>query len=366
MSSSSANTSRLNVSSTNGVVSSQKTSATIQQQQAEKDQMESTLSKMSKSSPLLPQANALNFDFISSLASSSIDNHTLRPKILKMLETVQTYLDLNNEKLIEQIGKQREHEMVDLAKKNSDLAHRQRLQELLIEAVSSGDFKKASFVYTYLGEPGSNMNFGLNGQDFNNETLSTSYGQTMEMTTNEDDSEYLIEYDDQLKEDSVFNEGVNGFDRRQIRQDNYASNVSSNEYPEEEYETPPENSLKDEKYTTGSSNEALNIDALAKSKKSQPLSPIRHLICSPGLEAKAYKTRIIILYRGKCNGVCYQNKPWSKENHIHYIINTINCNDHVSRLVKKQGIQFYNSFVLQNQERVRQLIQMYKMEKVNN
>lgn len=49
---------------------------------------------------------------------------------------------------------------------------------------------------------------------------------------------------------------------------------------------------------------------------------------------------------------------------IHYIINTVNCNDHVSRLVKKQGIQFYNSFVLQNQERIKQLIQMYKMEKV--
>ena len=105
-------------------------------------------------------------------------------------------------------------------------------------------------------------------------------------------------------------------------------------------------------------------DAFAKVKKPNPLSPIRHLICSPGLESKAQNCKIIILYRGRCNGVCYQNKPWSKEMHIHYIINTVNCNDHVSRLVKKQGIQFYNSFVLQNQERIKQLIQMYKMEKV--
>jgi hypothetical protein len=115
----------------------------------------------------------------------------------------------------------------------------------------------------------------------------------------------------------------------------------------------------------GGDEDGIFIDRKIRPKlRAGPLSPIRHLICSPGLEATAHKYKIIILYRGVCNGYCYQNKPWSKQVHLHYIVNTVNCNDHISRLVKKQGIQFYNSFVLQNPERWNQLIHLYRMERV--
>ena len=95
-----------------------------------------------------------------------------------------------------------------------------------------------------------------------------------------------------------------------------------------------------------------------------PQSPIRHLICSPGLELKEYKCNIIVLFMGSCGQNCNEKKDWTSKVHMHYIVNTVNCNDHISRLVKKLGFEFYNSFVLQTKERQLQLISTYNMHKV--
>ena len=97
-----------------------------------------------------------------------------------------------------------------------------------------------------------------------------------------------------------------------------------------------------------------------------PKSPIRHLICSPGLELKDYKANIILMYKGSCgnNGSCDERKVWAHKNHVHYIVNTINCKDHISRLVTKIGFEFFSSFVLQTKERQMQVISTYNMQKI--
>lgn len=302
------------------------------------------------------------FDFLTNIVNSSslINNQSIQPKIIKMLDTVQTYLDLNNEKLVEHLSKQREHETLDLTKKSNDLNHRQKLQSLLVESIDNNDFRKANFIHTCLHANETNATNFLNNNDTTTTTATTT-----------------CDYETQIENDYNNNSIDYNFEPTEAFESSTASSLSlsnNNGYKmEDNYE---ENSLNNNSNnniggggTTSFSSEYINLndsirDAFTKAKKSNPLSPIRHLICSPGLELKAQNCKIIILYRGKCNGICYQNKPWSKEMHIHYIINTVNCNDHVSRLVKKQGIQFYNSFVLQNQERIKQLIQMYKMEKV--
>lgn len=314
--------------------------------------------------------NAFSFDFVSTMATSQVcvDNYLLRPKIIKIIDTIQIYLDLINEKLVEQIGKHREHELIGLTKKSSDLIHRQKLQALLIESIKSNDWHKASFVNSFLGNQLVTHSFS----DCNfNQTEETS-------NTNED----LITISRNINSEANVEFNMNQYNSSLVKDELYFNNLMNNQSRNEKIDLDEEHHISisshlpfgDNSLTCKPTNVQLNLtesfrrldrlDAFAKAKKTNPLSPIRHLICSPGLEARAQNCKIIILYRGKCNGVCYQNKPWSKEIHIHYIINTVNCNDHVSRLVKKQGIQFYNSFVLQNQDRIKQLIQMYKMEKV--
>jgi hypothetical protein len=95
-----------------------------------------------------------------------------------------------------------------------------------------------------------------------------------------------------------------------------------------------------------------------------PKSPIRHLICSPGLELKEYKANIVLMYKGSCGNNCAERKEWTQKNHMHYIVNTVNCRDHISRLVAKLGFEFFSSFVLQTSERQMQVVAMYNMQKV--
>jgi hypothetical protein len=300
------------------------------------------------------------FDFLTNIVNSSslINNQSIQPKIIKMLDTVQTYLDLNNEKLVEHLSKQREHETLDLTKKSNDLNHRQKLQSLLVESIDNNDFRKANFIHTCLHANETNATNFLNNNDTTTATTTCDYETQIENDYNNNSIDYNFEPTEAFESSTASSLSLSNNNGYKM-EDNYEENSLNNN----------SNNNIGGGGTTSFSSEYINLndsirDAFTKAKKSNPLSPIRHLICSPGLELKAQNCKIIILYRGKCNGICYQNKPWSKEMHIHYIINTVNCNDHVSRLVKKQGIQFYNSFVLQNQERIKQLIQMYKMEKV--
>jgi len=301
------------------------------------------------------------FDFLTNIVNSSslINNQSIQPKIIKMLDTVQTYLDLNNEKLVEHLSKQREHETLDLTKKSNDLNHRQKLQSLLVESIDNNDFRKANFIHTCLHANETNATNFLNNNDTTTATTTCDYETQIENDYNNNSIDYNFEPTEAFESSTASSLSLSNNNGYKM-EDNYEENSLNNN---------SNNNIGGGGGTTSFSSEYINLndsirDAFTKAKKSNPLSPIRHLICSPGLELKAQNCKIIILYRGKCNGICYQNKPWSKEMHIHYIINTVNCNDHVSRLVKKQGIQFYNSFVLQNQERIKQLIQMYKMEKV--
>jgi len=287
----------------------------------------------------------------------------MQPKIIKMLDTVQTYLDLNNEKLVEHLSKQREHESLELTKKSNDLNHRQKLQSLLIESINDNDLRKANFINTCL-----HVVCDATNKISNKEPASTPYDI---MPIVNDDYNNNINNDYNFEQTETFETSTASSSLSSSNNNNNNNNNNDGYLIDDNYDENLFNNVGTSCATaTNSTNsEYINLndsirDAFTKAKKSNPLSPIRHLICSPGLELKALNSKIIILYRGKCNGVCYQNKPWSKEMHIHYIINTVNCNDHVSRLVKKQGILFYNSFVLQNQERIKQLIQMYKMEKV--
>lgn len=215
--------------------------------------------------------------------------------------------------------------VLELTRKSCDLNHRQKLQHLLIESLNQNDLNKAFLINTFLYP-----NLGLSS--FN--LLNSSQKQT----ENQETSSELRETEVDLK--------------------NRKNPNSSSEMELCESEISEENKTHQDQAN-------IQIDKNLRPKlRGSPLSPIRHLICSPGLEEKADKHKIVVLYRGSCNGSCNPNKMWSKQSHLHYIINTVNCNDHVSRLVKKQGLQFFNSSVLQNPAKWNHLIKLYKMEKI--
>lgn len=221
--------------------------------------------------------------------------------------------------------------LLELTRKSSDLNHRQKLQQLLIESLNENDLNKAFLINTFL-----HPNQSLNNLNLLNSCQNLDDNQT---TASSGSKENYVNSSEIDKNNLSFTT------------ENFNNNIDINDlFSLNEYNS--------------KNQEVIKIDKNQRPKlRGSPSSPIRHLICSPGLEEKAEKHKIVILYRGTCNGSCNPNKPWTKQSHLHYIINTVNCNDHVSRLVKKQGLQFFNSSVLQNSERWNHLIKLYKMEK---
>ena len=260
------------------------------------------------------------FDFVAQLASSPIfENPYIKPKILKMIETVQANFDLTNEKLIDQIGRQREHEHLELSKKLADLNHRQKLQSMLLEAINECDFQKANYINEFLNPlntPNSintqscsqaknvplfaDMNSSLAARNNNHNNIENADADLCQMP----DNGFVIKNEANSNESFAQTSG----------NDSASCSIEYGELDEDK-------NAHDSEMLTNNINESLK-EAFAKVRRPNPLSPIRHLICSPGLEAKLHNSRISILFRGDCNGICYQNKPWSKEQHIHYIINS--------------------------------------------
>jgi hypothetical protein len=248
--------------------------------------------------------------------------------MVKMFDSIQKSFDTHNLILNDTTPHMKELILLDLTRKSSDLSHRQQLQQLLVNALNDNDLNKAFLINSFLNPNQTNPN-----------------------NANSNQSENFLDLLSQAARKDACQETDYDMDQNQ------EAMITQNEAT---------NSVNNAKESTEArTDETIVLDKGLKPRlRGGPLSPIRHLICSPGLEEKAHKYKIVILYRGTCNGYCYANKPWTKQSHMHYIVNTVNCNDHVSRLVKKQGIQFYNSFVLQTPDRWNQLIQLYKMEKV--
>ena len=244
--------------------------------------------------------------------------------MVKVTDSLSGSFEFQGLKMDENIAHFKELLLLELTRKSSDLNHRQLLQQLLIQSLKENDLNKAFLINTFL-----NPNQGLNNVNF-------------------------------LNNDSNLNENQEAISSGS-KENSINSSVIDKNYLNFTTETDKMNDLA---ILNQTNTEAIKIDKSQRPKlRGSPLSPIRHLVCSPGLEEKAEKHKIVILYRGTCNGSCNPNKLWTKQSHVHYIINTLNCNDHVSRLVKKQGLQFFNSYVLQNPERWNHLIKLYKMEK---
>jgi hypothetical protein len=468
-----------------------------------------------------------NFQIVAAFASNKwfIENSKLHQQLSKMVESVQTYIDLKNEQFVDLSNRQKESELIDLAQKSSDLTYRQKLQELLIQSLNSNDFQKANLINSILTN-NNHLSLGfLSNQDTehrqmsmstpnkgtnllsqysaasaligssNNTQSKSSFGLTTKQIFNQQSTDSKLTPNKLNKmnntstllgssSSSSFSLSTNS----RMLNKNAASSFNKNPYISNQMSihsnlnaqsiahlnqqqqsagclisTNEDHSLQQQKQhkmtmsddpfcadypsiknqintnlSSSTNNTAMNSNvsnnnpnncAYDDMRSSSPLidvesmenisqitnqmsnsavtandqmsqqqqqqchfassnsynsaslsangfkrlskqilmntkAPIRHLICSPGLELKAHRANLIVLYKGHCNGNCYQNKPWSNEEHLHYIVNTINCNDHVSRLVRKQGFKFYNSFLVENKDRQTYLIGLYKMEKV--
>lgn len=299
-----------------------------------------------------------NFDLIPKLieSTSNLDSQTFTPKILKMFDSVQASFDLQNEFLAEHVPKLREGVLIDLARKSSDLTYRQQLQQMLIDSLNSNDLAKASLINSFLNPTVTNNS---NSPQLGN--LLDLFSQITPQTIKASNTRPITHTPMDTTSTEPEPECPPLTNTETLNQNQTLNNLT----PENESQSETGNNSTLDENQNESADETIVIDHRIRPRlRAGPMSPIRHLICSPGLEATAHKYKIIVLYRGVCNGYCNPNKPWSKEVHLHYIVNTVNCNDHISRLVKKQGIQFYNSFVLQSSDRWNQLIQLYKMEKV--
>lgn len=474
-----------------------------------------------------------NFQIVAAFASNKwfIENTKLHQQLSKMVESVQTYIDLKNEQFVDLSNRQKESELIDLAQKSSDLTYKQKLQELLIQSLNSNDFQKVNLINSILTN--NNNQLGLTclaNQDLENKqcaaltpskitTLSTHYsanaliGSSTPLNNNQGKSSFGLTTKQLFNQHAVdskltshklnklnnassllgssssssFNLSTNSrllnknpttnlnktsyfssqmsihsnpnnqsivhlnqqqqsascllstnddhpHQQQQQQQQKIAmsddpfcvdfpsikgqlnanlssstntsavntnaNNINTNNcaYDEMRSSSPliDVESMENMSQITNHMNSSTNTtnDQMAQQQQQQQChfassnsynsaglnangfkrlskqilmntkAPIRHLICSPGLELKAHRANLIVLYKGHCNGNCYQNKPWSNEEHLHYIVNTINCNDHVSRLVRKQGFKFYNSFLVENKDRQTYLIGLYKMEKV--
>jgi hypothetical protein len=372
---------------------------------------------------LTEQAKSANYgESLVKLCSSSLaTNPAAVPKLLKCVDSFQAYIDAQNMYLNDYYNKCRESLIIQLGKSSSDLKHRHDLQALQLIALNNNDLNKASLINSILNQtthiPVLNNNIPpVSTLSLNSTATSHAHAQNYNNNNNNNNNNQLESINNTSRFPnppsltrtnctSVFNDFIldNFAASTMLKNDRQskgtapllnARNVSLHETIHEDDSIDGHlfdpvvanngdfNSDSNDMDSIPSADVNMN-GAVAKSSNGHtsvftldndvggkmkiryaPLSPIRHLICSPGLETTAYRYRISILYRGACNGQCYQNKPWSNQVHLHYIVNTVNCNDHISRLVKKQGIQFYNSFVLQNPERLNQLIQLYKMEKV--
>lgn len=361
------------------------------------------------------------FDIIPRLIESSslVDNTILTSKIFKMFDSIQRYFEINNDHLNDHLAQTRENEKIEISHKSSELTHRQHLQTLLITALNKNQIGKAMCIGSILDpnlsltstsaiydqqpiaveSKSSSSSSGNDSQTSANPsggsgTANTHSNHSM-MTRRSIQMNRLLSTENTAKtaaqtEDNAnkSHESVEVIDEPVVevsRLTNGYGSVDAYDYHDNKIEpsTSTNHESMEESRTNGDSSGNVSCNAIRnlprlenpfrnqnnRSRKKRakflgPLSPIRHLICSPGLEKNAHMFNIIILYRGTCNGQCYENKPWSKQVHLHYIVNTVNCNDHISRLVKKLGIEFYNSFVLQNPERRNQLIQLYQMERV--
>ncbi|CAF0947414.1 unnamed protein product [Brachionus calyciflorus] len=282
-----------------------------------------------------------NLEIFSKLYENFTKEEISLEKMVKMFQTIQNSMDTHNSFLTENLSHLKELILLELTRKSSDLSHRQQLQTLLINALNENELNKAFLINSFLNPCPSKQ------------------------LPNTSDSNQIENFLDLINQVNNQNQKDNDVDM------NLTPSISTEQVISTQDTNQNENNQSLEIKETSSEkpseilDENINLNKKIKPKlRSGPLSPIRHLICSPGLEDKAHKYKIIILYRGVCNGYCYVNKPWSKQDHLHYIVDTVNCNDHISRLVKKQGIQFYNSFVLQSPDRWNQLIQSYKMEKI--
>jgi hypothetical protein len=266
--------------------------------------------------PLLSNVEPQSFDLITNLVTSPVTlaNELVQPKILKMIDSIQNFLDLNNEKLIEQIGKNREHQLIDLAKKSSDLNHRQKLQSLLIESIGLNDFRKASFIFSYLNENNSSTQFAaineLNSQtisdentnNFNNREVmdeNETFMNDLESSPNKNESYnknnnhtdnasngLIIDYEDDLLEIHSHLHHQSTHLQNNYNNSNSSSNSSRcSNFNNNKLFTNAHNSsssISAVEYNSINLNDSIR-DAFSKAKKSNPLSPIRHLICSPGL-----------------------------------------------------------------------------------
>jgi hypothetical protein len=319
------------------------------------------------------------FDMLAKICSTPLaENPTAVPELIKFLERLQAYFDLENKYLSEYYAKCSENLIVQLGRSSSDLKHRHELQTLLLSALKENELEKALIISSIInGNTYIPMTNNLQqSSSVTNSSHSSSLPQQQPQPSGTNFSKFIL---DNFASRSLLNETKkSSFGSRHDGQDAIAGGNEREVQLESAHNRVNGSDTIDICSSSGNSNTQINeqnggtsggartsnpIFSLNRIRPN-PLSPIRHLICSPGLEETAHRYKIDVMFRGVCNQDCYQNKPWSDKLHLHYIVNTVNCNDHVSRLVKKVGCEFYNSFVLQTPERINQLIHLYKMQRM--
>ena len=273
------------------------------------------------------------FDILAKLCLSPlVENSVVVSKLLKMFDSVQTYFDTQNQYLSDYYAKCRENHIIQLGKNSSELKHRTELQNILLSALNENDLNKAALINSILNQSSfipisnnSNSNsptLPATASSFNNfilDNFATSrnfLGETRATTSHNHhhNHNHQSNHDtSQVDSDETINESnldENGFENLNNERHNVNGINSGCSSELADMDMSVKFSLKE------NANESNSIFSLNDSRtkiRYTPLSPVRHLICSPGLEATAHRYKIIILYRGICNGHCYQNKPWSNQ-----------------------------------------------------
>lgn len=296
----------------------------------------------------------------------------------------------------------------DLKKKTSELEYTNKLRDLLIEAINSGDFHKCSYLNLCLNNQHTDTTslFDINNTKNALSSLSTNqYLNSIQLDGLRNNGEFtgpesvvggnngssngadedLTQYNnmDNFSDETSFiddgnnlNNNSHGLDPN-VNMNSVTEMANQFNYDENEndlYEQQKQDMLKHLDSQQLAALTSLGLDKNLNLNKNAPYKlntyllgnrNIRHMICSSNkLEEYSNSAALKILFKGKCtdNDMCRR-----KEVHTHYLIDTTDCRRHISLYFQssKYGLKFFKTYQIKSQGELEKIIRTFKMKLVN-
>lgn len=279
--------------------------------------------------------------------------------------------------------------------------YKNKLRDLLIEAIDAGDFQKCSYLNLYLNNQSEQTNlYDINAKNgfanlsqnyLNNiplnftrnnllangsiveENIENSNGVEEEAThfnnidNFSEEASYVDEGNNNNNANNIIEIDVNNVSDMNNKYSYFEENETDNFYDKQQESSKLPIHMDQQQISTLVLNRQMNTG------KNSPFKAInytlgsrniRHMICSSHkLEEYSNSAALKILFKGKCtdNDMCRR-----KEVHTHYLIDTTECRRHISLYFQssKYGLKFYKTYQIKSQGELEKIIRTFKMRHV--